>query len=335
MPNRRAVGHPDPIAGAKDRHFAGGRYDGEFGHADLGLADCFDRMPYAASKAAIVQISEGLALYLRPKNIGVTLLCPGPVLTNIASNMPTFGGGAALRTPGEQFELFDAARVGELVADAILQNRVFVPTHPQVTDELRRRVETGMPTWITKSPANPWHRKATTHDRRPRTDGLAVFKDLLPGLIPDEVTSMRDDGFAGELGELSLEHVFGALWTRPGLDRRVPQPRHTGALIALRAGEELTFHFPIALRNGLTAEELEEVVYHLTGYVGFPAATLARNVGRAGAASAGPSIRQLKNATAIFLSGLRVYSSVTTYRLSQPPQSSWRSSECPGQSTRD
>ena len=101
----------------------------------------YDRMPYAASKAAIVQISEGLALYLRPKNIGVTLLCPGPVLTNITSNMPTFGGGAALRTPGDQFELFDAAQVGELVADAILRNRFFVPTHPQVTDDLRRRVE--------------------------------------------------------------------------------------------------------------------------------------------------------------------------------------------------
>jgi NAD(P)-dependent dehydrogenase (short-subunit alcohol dehydrogenase family) len=101
----------------------------------------YDRMPYAASKAAVVQISEGLALYLRPKNIGVTLLCPGPVLTNIASNMPKFGGGAALRTPGDQFELLDAARVGELVADAILRNRFFVPTHPQVTDELRRRVE--------------------------------------------------------------------------------------------------------------------------------------------------------------------------------------------------
>ena len=101
----------------------------------------YDRMPYAASKAAIVQISEGLALYLRPKNIGVTLLCPGPVLTNITSNMPTFGDGAALRTPGDQFELFDAAQVGELVADAILRNRFFVPTHPQVTDDLRRRVE--------------------------------------------------------------------------------------------------------------------------------------------------------------------------------------------------
>jgi NAD(P)-dependent dehydrogenase (short-subunit alcohol dehydrogenase family) len=101
----------------------------------------YDRLPYAATKAAIVQISEGLAIYLRPKNIGVTLLCPGPVLTNIARTVPTFGGGAPLRIPGEQFELLDPAPVGDLVADAILRNRFFVPTHPQVTEELRRRVE--------------------------------------------------------------------------------------------------------------------------------------------------------------------------------------------------
>jgi short-subunit dehydrogenase len=101
----------------------------------------YDRLPYAATKAAIVQISEGLALYLRPRNIGVTLLCPGPVLTNIASSVPTFGSGAPLRVPGEQFELLDPAPVGELVAEAILHNRFFVPTHPQVVDELRRRVE--------------------------------------------------------------------------------------------------------------------------------------------------------------------------------------------------
>jgi NAD(P)-dependent dehydrogenase (short-subunit alcohol dehydrogenase family) len=101
----------------------------------------YDRLPYAATKAAIVQISEGLALYLRPRNIGVTLLCPGPVLTNIASSVPTFGSGAPLRVPGEQFELLDPAPVGELVAEAILHNRFFVPTHPQLVDELRRRVE--------------------------------------------------------------------------------------------------------------------------------------------------------------------------------------------------
>ncbi len=101
----------------------------------------YDRLPYAATKAAIVQISEGLALYLRPKNIGVTLLCPGPVLTNIASSVPKFGAGTAIRTPGDQFELLDPAPIGDLVAEAILHNRFFVPTHPQVIDELRRRVD--------------------------------------------------------------------------------------------------------------------------------------------------------------------------------------------------
>jgi NAD(P)-dependent dehydrogenase (short-subunit alcohol dehydrogenase family) len=101
----------------------------------------YDRMPYAATKAAIVQISEGLAIYLRPKGIGVTLLCPGPVLTNIAASVPAFGGGAPLRIPGEQFELLDPAPVGELVADAIVRNRFFVPTHPQIVDELRRRLD--------------------------------------------------------------------------------------------------------------------------------------------------------------------------------------------------
>jgi NAD(P)-dependent dehydrogenase (short-subunit alcohol dehydrogenase family) len=101
----------------------------------------YDRLPYAATKAAIVQISEGLAIYLRPKNIGVTLLCPGPVLTNIAAAITTFGAGAPLRIPGEQFQLLDPAPVGELVADAILRNRFFVPTHPRVVDELRRRID--------------------------------------------------------------------------------------------------------------------------------------------------------------------------------------------------
>ena len=100
----------------------------------------YDRMPYAATKAAIVQITEGLAIYLRPKNIGVTLLCPGPVLTNIANEVPQFGTPTRLRTPGEQFTLLDPAPVGELVAEAIVHNRFFVPTHPNVLDALRDRL---------------------------------------------------------------------------------------------------------------------------------------------------------------------------------------------------
>jgi 4-carboxymuconolactone decarboxylase len=113
-----------------------------------------------------------------------------------------------------------------------------------------------------------------------RTEGLNVFKELMPGIITDDVKSLRDGGFADELGELSIDHVFGSLWTRPGLDRRSRSLVTLGVLIALRAEEELKFHFPIALRNGLTIEEIEEVVYHIAGYAGFPAAATARKIGR-------------------------------------------------------
>ncbi|BBZ42781.1 hypothetical protein MPRM_00620 [Mycobacterium parmense] len=101
---------------------------------------------------------------------------------------------------------------------------------------------------------------------------------MMPGLIPEGVTSLRDGGFAEELGDMTIDHVFGALWTRPGLDRRSRSLVTLGALVALRAGEELKFHFPIALRNGLSVEEVEEVIYHLAAYAGYPAAASARKI---------------------------------------------------------
>ncbi|MCV7164782.1 carboxymuconolactone decarboxylase family protein [Mycobacterium stomatepiae] len=113
-----------------------------------------------------------------------------------------------------------------------------------------------------------------------RAQGLELFKDMLPGLIPDDATSLRDDGVAGELLELGLDHVFGSLWTRPGLDRRSRSLVTLGALIALRATDELKAHFPIALRNGLTVDEISEVIFHMTGYAGYPAAASARGVAR-------------------------------------------------------
>jgi 4-carboxymuconolactone decarboxylase len=112
-----------------------------------------------------------------------------------------------------------------------------------------------------------------------RTQGLDVLKEMLPG-IRGSVTSLRDGGFADDLGDLSLDHVFGALWTRPGLDRRSRSLVTLGALIALRARDELKVHFQIARNNGLTLEEIEEVIYHMTGYAGYPAALSARKVAR-------------------------------------------------------
>lgn len=113
-----------------------------------------------------------------------------------------------------------------------------------------------------------------------RDDGLAAFRDMMPGLLPaDGDVSMRNDSFAGELGEFALEHVFAALWTRPELDRRSRSLVTLGALIALGATDELRMHFAIALRNGLTRTELDEVVYHMTAYAGFPAASAAKKIG--------------------------------------------------------
>jgi 4-carboxymuconolactone decarboxylase len=112
-----------------------------------------------------------------------------------------------------------------------------------------------------------------------RTQGLDVFKQMVPG-IPDDVTSLSDGGVADELGDLGLDYVFGALWTRPGLDRRSRSLVTLGALIALRASDELRIHFQIARNNGLTLEEIEEVIYHMTGYAGYPAAVSARKAAR-------------------------------------------------------
>lgn len=101
----------------------------------------FDRLPYAASKAAIFQMSEGLALYLRPKGIGVTVLCPGPVMTNIMQSTKVWTDGVQVRGPGAEFGLMTSDQVGELVVDAIRKNQFFLPTHPEVRERLIRRAE--------------------------------------------------------------------------------------------------------------------------------------------------------------------------------------------------
>ncbi|MCV7091135.1 carboxymuconolactone decarboxylase family protein [Mycobacterium interjectum] len=113
-----------------------------------------------------------------------------------------------------------------------------------------------------------------------RARGLDALKEMLPGVIGDGATGLSDGGVADELGDMSLDHVFGALWTRPGLDRRSRSLVTLGALIALRASDELKLHFQIALHNGLSLEEIEETIYHMSGYAGYPAAVSARRVAR-------------------------------------------------------
>ncbi len=100
----------------------------------------YDRLPYAAAKAAVVQMSEGLRLYLHPLGVGVTVLCPGPVATNIANSLPPpFGPQVRTRGPGTQFAVLQPEVVGEQVADAILNNTFMLYTHEHIRDVLVER----------------------------------------------------------------------------------------------------------------------------------------------------------------------------------------------------
>jgi 4-carboxymuconolactone decarboxylase len=90
----------------------------------------------------------------------------------------------------------------------------------------------------------------------------------------------KTTGFGRELPDMAMESVYHKLWARPGLSTRDRSLVTVSMLIALRATDELRLHFPGALRNGVTQEELEEVVYQASGYVGFPAAHHAFDIAR-------------------------------------------------------
>jgi NAD(P)-dependent dehydrogenase (short-subunit alcohol dehydrogenase family) len=99
----------------------------------------FDRLPYAASKGAVVTMTEGLALYCKPRGVGVTLLCPGPVKTGIGASMKSWTEGIGLKGPGAQFAMRDPLDVGEMVANAIVADTFFLPTDELVKPVLQER----------------------------------------------------------------------------------------------------------------------------------------------------------------------------------------------------
>ena len=113
-----------------------------------------------------------------------------------------------------------------------------------------------------------------------RAAGLTVLREMLPGSVSDGEVELRDGGFADELLEIGVDNVFGRLWARDGLSRRDRSLVTLGILIALRATDELKAHLRIARRNGLSEDEIAEVLYHASGYAGFPAANTARTVAR-------------------------------------------------------
>lgn len=97
-----------------------------------------NRIPYVASKAAVVAMSESLALYLQPLGVRVSCLCPGPVATGVMNSMKTWSENVAFRGPGSQYQVITAEQAAVILADGMRDGRVLIPTDEKVWEDIQR-----------------------------------------------------------------------------------------------------------------------------------------------------------------------------------------------------
>jgi NAD(P)-dependent dehydrogenase (short-subunit alcohol dehydrogenase family) len=92
----------------------------------------YDRLPYSASKGAVIQMTEALALWLEPQGIQVSCLCPAGVMTNIVEQIKEYGPPTPVQAP--RIPIATAEEVGERVVEGILANRFLIVSHDDVYD---------------------------------------------------------------------------------------------------------------------------------------------------------------------------------------------------------
>ena len=104
------------------------------------------------------------------------------------------------------------------------------------------------------------------HDR-----GMETRREVLGDEHVDAALG-RTTELTAEFQDLITRYAWGEIWSRPGLDRRTRSCITLMALIALNRESELTMHLRAALRNGLTQDEIKEVLLQSAIYCGVPAA---------------------------------------------------------------
>jgi 4-carboxymuconolactone decarboxylase len=93
---------------------------------------------------------------------------------------------------------------------------------------------------------------------------------------PPASTAQKTLGdFAPKLVELTDKVLFADVWERPQLSKRDRSLITCAALVAMGKTEQMTFHFPRAIENGVTQTELVELITHLAFYAGWPSAMSA------------------------------------------------------------
>lgn len=104
--------------------------------------------------------------------------------------------------------------------------------------------------------------------------GMEVRRAVLGDAHVDRAIANTTD-FTAPFQEFITKMAWGSVWTRDGLPRRERSMITLAVLCALRCEDELAMHVRAALRNGLTPEEIREVLLHTAVYAGVPASNSA------------------------------------------------------------
>jgi 4-carboxymuconolactone decarboxylase len=103
---------------------------------------------------------------------------------------------------------------------------------------------------------------------------MAVRREVLGDEHVDRAQARTTD-LTADFQDYITRCAWGEIWTRPGIDRRMRSAITLAVLMTLRAEEELGMHVRAALRNGLTPDEIAEVLLQGAIYAGVPAANTA------------------------------------------------------------
>ena len=104
--------------------------------------------------------------------------------------------------------------------------------------------------------------------------GMTVRRAVLGDTHVDKAQASADD-FSREFQDLITRYAWGEIWTRPGLSRSTRSLLVIAMMVALNRTEELRLHLRAAANNGVTREEIKEVLLQCTIYCGVPAANSA------------------------------------------------------------
>ncbi len=112
-----------------------------------------------------------------------------------------------------------------------------------------------------------------TDDER-REQGMRTRRAVLGDAHVDRAVAGTTD-LTEAFQDFITRYAWGEVWTRPGLDRRMRSVVTLTALVSLRAENEIAMHVRGAIANGLTPDEIAEVILHTAVYAGVPAANAA------------------------------------------------------------